>query len=948
MAEPGSDPGDWAASLQADAQQSPAQLHTDGQLPPHQAGDNVQLQSPLPAQLGRSAQDGLDDGLHKHGDQQHLQQIQQQEDHQQQAEELLHQQQAVELLPQQQQLPQQDDGQQQAEELLLQQRVHNQQQVGELLQQQQQLRDDDQQQEILQQHQQQDVGQQQAGELLRHHQQLHQQDDDQQQAGEHQQQQLQVVQASQEPDLHVMAQQLAHLDHNQLGYSAPMFAQQQPQQQQGGEPLQSGQSDFLAFQMQPHHQQQHFDSGTQPVEEVGDVDIMRVPLDSQGLPIPAAQHLEQHHHMDLHDQLAELAAQQHVGEEHHEQEQQLQGGVYEQMHQQYLDEQQQLSHLEQHGEDSGLGVPQEYVALGQAKACRLCHIVRMLDQYHVNNSNADKHDTRCKACCAEYEKLKRAKKKRIHEPTVSEKKCRCCEEVKPATDFYRYTYSKDGLYQQCKACHARAGEIRLSRQGDPESKVCSKCNEEKLKADFYVSKYLSSGLHSQCKRCVRLGQEKKTRCQPEDAAACKVCRRCRLEKPAQDFFWNKMVSDGLSTYCRICSAANSRAAAVGADVAGELEIDVESMGAMVQGDAPGAVKQGGCRYNNPQPTKERKHCKKCNTTKGQEEFYHIKSSSDGLASNCKDCAVKIANMTRKHYHEEPTVDSKECKMCGDLKAAEDFYRNRTNADGLFGKCKKCSDSQAEANRKPRVRHNVSEPTVTEKECTKCQIVKPQNEFNRDKTKADGLQFRCKMCVHEYMRKRRRTDAGRRLESASAADHALAANNLAVLAQAAEPGRLQPGMAAHSAGDTAPHPAHLPPVDMHQVLGVQHVDHMDHLQAALEGHMGAGSSPAVHDTAPSLPLFLQVHQPGGGQSLPPPQPSEHQAQEQLLQGGLPHQALSAVLPGGPDDAPYPTTLHQQQEPGPHVIGHISGHMVGHVSTLLEDDPMNSITLEAPTS
>lgn len=48
---------------------------------------------------------------------------------------------------------------------------------------------------------------------------------------------------------------------------------------------------------------------------------------------------------------------------------------------------------------------------------------------------------------------------------------RCCEEVKVATDFYRYTYSKDGLYQQCKACHARAGEIRLSRQGDPESKV---------------------------------------------------------------------------------------------------------------------------------------------------------------------------------------------------------------------------------------------------------------------------------------------------------------------------------------------------------------------------------------------------------------------------------------------------------------------------------------------
>lgn len=53
-------------------------------------------------------------------------------------------------------------------------------------------------------------------------------------------------------------------------------------------------------------------------------------------------------------------------------------------------------------------------------------------------------------------------------------------------------------------------------------------------------------------------------------------------------------------------------------------------------------------------------------------------------------------------------------MCGEVKASEDFYRNRTNADGLFGKCKKCSDSQAEANRKPRVRHNVASPTVEEK------------------------------------------------------------------------------------------------------------------------------------------------------------------------------------------------------------------------------------------
>jgi len=48
---------------------------------------------------------------------------------------------------------------------------------------------------------------------------------------------------------------------------------------------------------------------------------------------------------------------------------------------------------------------------------------------------------------------------------------RTCNETKPATDFYRYTYSKDGLYQQCKICHAQAGQSRLQRAPPMEGKV---------------------------------------------------------------------------------------------------------------------------------------------------------------------------------------------------------------------------------------------------------------------------------------------------------------------------------------------------------------------------------------------------------------------------------------------------------------------------------------------
>lgn len=71
------------------------------------------------------------------------------------------------------------------------------------------------------------------------------------------------------------------------------------------------------------------------------------------------------------------------------------------------------------------------------RARRLCHVPKMLDQFHANNSNADKHDTRCKACCAEYEKQKRAKKTRVHEPTVADKKCRCVRSAARAASHLR-------------------------------------------------------------------------------------------------------------------------------------------------------------------------------------------------------------------------------------------------------------------------------------------------------------------------------------------------------------------------------------------------------------------------------------------------------------------------------------------------------------------------------
>lgn len=67
------------------------------------------------------------------------------------------------------------------------------------------------------------------------------------------------------------------------------------------------------------------------------------------------------------------------------------------------------------------------------------------------------------------------------------------------------------------------------------------------------------------------------------------------------------------------------------------------------------------------------------------------------------------------------------------------------------------------------------------------------------------------------------------------------------------------------------------------------------------------------------------------------------QEGMLQGGSSHVVSSPALQGGPGDVRFPMALQPEGTHDAHV-----GHVVADVSMPLEDDPMNAITLEVPTS
>lgn len=91
-----------------------------------------------------------------------------------------------------------------------------------------------------------------------------------------------------------------------------------------------------------------------------------------------------------------------------------------------------------------------------------------------------------------------------------------------------------------------------------------------------------------------------------------------------------------------------------------------------------------------------------------------------------------------------------CPQCGESYGPEGFYSDKRREDGLDFYCKQCRLGRSAELRAKRAAARPPKPVPSEKECTRCHVVKPLKEFyNR---KGEGKQYPkcrdCRLAIHQ--------------------------------------------------------------------------------------------------------------------------------------------------------------------------------------------------------
>jgi len=142
----------------------------------------------------------------------------------------------------------------------------------------------------------------------------------------------------------------------------------------------------------------------------------------------------------------------------------------------------------------------------------------------------------------------------------------------------------------------------------------------------------------------------------------------------------------------------------------------------------------------------RKVCNKCREEKDSSCFYKRKLNKDGLSLRCVECVNEIRQRRRDELAVVSPVAAKVCTKCKIEKDLSEFKRDRFSKDGLNFQCKECKRDAVRKRKAALVEKREANPiTKTEKVCATCGIEKEVGRFYKSNRYADGFARQCIEC-----------------------------------------------------------------------------------------------------------------------------------------------------------------------------------------------------------
>jgi len=163
----------------------------------------------------------------------------------------------------------------------------------------------------------------------------------------------------------------------------------------------------------------------------------------------------------------------------------------------------------------------------------------------------------------------------------------------------------------------------------------------------------------------------------------KRCTKCKRWKEESEFCKDRARKDGLKIYCKGCIKAYA------------LKLCRKNR----KGKEARVYLRFEDRHRVIRGFKENL-CSRCKQWKYKSDFYKCRQSKDGLSLWCKECGRKRYERIRKagrrnlRYEDRHRVvngvEQKYCRTCKRWKNESEFYKDRSQKDGVVDRCKKCS------------------------------------------------------------------------------------------------------------------------------------------------------------------------------------------------------------------------------------------------------------------